>query len=33
MHLEIKGNNIDSEGFEMLFMALMNCSNLVTIQA
>ena len=33
MHLEIKGNNIDSEGLEMVFMALMNCPNLATIQA
>lgn len=33
LHLEIKGNNIDSEGFEMVFMALMHCPGLLTIQA
>ena len=33
LHLEIKGNNIDSEGFEMIFMALMHCPGLISIQA
>lgn len=32
MHLEIKGNNIDGDGLEMVFMALMNCPKLVSIQ-
>jgi hypothetical protein len=32
-HLEIKGNNIDSEGFEVLFAALSNCPNLKSIEA
>ena len=33
LHLETKGNNIDSDGFEMIFMALMHCPGLVTVQA
>lgn len=33
LHLEIKGNNIDAEGMEMVFMALTNCPNLVSLQA
>lgn len=33
LHLELKGNNIDGEGMEMVLMALMNCPNLVSIQA
>jgi hypothetical protein len=32
LHLEIKGNNIDGDGLEMVFMALMNCPKLVSIQ-
>ena len=30
-HLEIKGNNIDSDGFEVIFAALANCPNLKSI--
>jgi Ran GTPase-activating protein (RanGAP) involved in mRNA processing and transport len=33
LHLEIKGNNIDSEGFEMVCMALMHCPGLLSLQA
>jgi Ran GTPase-activating protein (RanGAP) involved in mRNA processing and transport len=33
LHLEIKGNNIDSEGFEAVCMALMHCPGLVSLQA
>lgn len=33
LRLEIKGNNIDADGFEMIFMALMHCPGLVSIQA
>ena len=33
MHLEIKGNNIDSEGLEMVLVSLMHCPNLTTIKA
>lgn len=33
LHLEIKGNNIDSEGFELIFSSLMHCPNLVSILA
>ena len=30
-HIELKGNNIDSEGFEVLFAALANSPNLKSI--
>lgn len=32
-HLEVKGNNIDADGFEVLFAALVNCPNLKSIEA
>ena len=32
-HIRVNGNNIDSEGFEIIFTALLHCPHLKSIEA